>query len=100
MLSHQSLEFETAGGSGVSEQILDKNAEACHDNEEIEQDHNLNEYGHSRDENLRTQKDAVFEDQETKDLAEGFVPHRKHQEANQFHGQHDGEGQNGHRGLK
>ena len=48
---------------------------------------------HSRNKDLRAEKDAVLEYEKTKDLAQGFMPHRKHEKADELHRQHDGQGE-------
>ena len=88
-LSHQTFKFEAAGGSSVNEQILDKNTKAGDDDEKIEENDDLDQHRHSGHENLRAQKDAVLEHQETEDLTDGFMSHGEHQKADQLHRQHD-----------
>lgn len=62
----------------MGNQILNQDAEAGDDDEQIKQDDDLDEYWHAWDENLGAQENPVLQYEQAKDLAESFVAHGEH----------------------
>src|ERR1700722_12899204 len=92
--SHQTPEVQRARASDMALQVLNQNAKAGDDDQKVEKNDDLDQKGHSRNKDLRAEKDAVLQDKKTKDLAQRFMPHRKHEKADELHRQHHG--QSGH----
>src|SRR5579884_11291 len=94
--THQTIQCTAAGRARMHYQETDQHAETCHDDQKIEENDNLDQQRHPRNQNLRTEKDAVFEDQQAENLADRLVAHGQHQESEEFHRQHDRQSENDH----
>lgn len=78
----------------MHEEEANKHSKARNDDQQIEKDDNFDQQGHAGNENLRAKEYAVFQNEQSENLADRLVAHGQHQKSEEFHRKHDGQSEN------
>src|ERR1700691_941647 len=91
--AHQPLQFAAARRACMNHEKAHQHAETSNNNEQIEENHDLDQHRHARDQDLRAEEDTILQHQKAQNLTHGFITHREHEKSDELHRDHDGQGE-------